>query len=61
MARGKRGVPIAIYKTLRINIKNCGAIDEQIILLDMMEKYREKIVIIGAYAPIDDAKVKVKF
>lgn len=58
-ARAKRGVSIAIHKRFRKDIKSWEEVDEQIITMDIY-KNGETIVIIGAYAPSDDADDSTK-
>lgn len=58
-SRAKRGVSIAIRKNLRDNIKKWEEIDEQMITLEL-RKNGHNIVIIGIYAPSDDADQQIK-
>lgn len=57
--RAKRGVSIAIHKTLKKSIKSWEEIDEQIIKLEL-EKNGRQIVILGIYAPSDQSEVLLK-
>lgn len=57
--RARRGVSIAVHKKFRKNVKSWEEIDEQIISMEIV-KNGETIVIIGAYAPSDDADANTK-
>ncbi|XP_030766580.1 craniofacial development protein 2-like [Sitophilus oryzae] len=52
--RAKRGVSLAIHKRLKTNIKSWDEIDEQIIKVEIHKNHRQ-MIIIGVYAPSDDA------
>jgi len=58
-ARAKRGVSIAVHKKYERNIKCWEEIDEQIIKMEI-EKNGERIVIVGVYAPSEDAEIGIK-
>ncbi|XP_044766969.1 craniofacial development protein 2-like [Coccinella septempunctata] len=58
-ARAKRGVSIAVHKRNREHIKSWEEIDEQIMTMEF-NKNGHQIVIVGVYAPSDDAGTLVK-
>lgn len=57
--RAKAGVSIALHKKWRQNIKNCEEINERILRIDL-EIWNHTLVIIGVYAPTDDANTVLK-
>ena len=58
-ARAKRGVSIAVHKRNKKYIKSWEEIDEQIITMEMTRNGHQ-IVIVGLYAPNDDADAMLK-
>lgn len=57
--RAKRGVSIAVHKKHRRNINCWEQIDERIMTVELTKHGRE-MVVIGVYAPTDDADKEVK-
>lgn len=58
-ARAKRGVSIAVHKDMKRSIKSWEEIDEQIMTIEIVKDSRH-IVIIGVYAPSEDALPLIK-
>lgn len=57
--RAKRGISVVVHKKYKRNIKSWEEIDERIMMLELTKNNRE-IVIIGVYAPTDDADIITK-
>lgn len=57
--RAKAGVSIVLHKKLRKYIRNWEEVDERIMKMEL-EMRGHNIVIVGVYAPTDDALVNIK-
>ena len=58
-ARAKRGISIALHKDWRNRVKTWEEVDEQIMILEL-SKNGQNIVIVGVYAPSEDADQQIK-